>query len=87
MSKAIEAAARSDAAFDGRTFDALSRHDRGRYTERSRLAIRAFLEAAAEDEGVAMHVGAQCGLGIMGNLGVEESGRAAILSLKAMVEG
>jgi hypothetical protein len=52
MHKAIEAAARSDALFDGRKeFDAMSRHDRERYIERSRTAIAAFLTAAAEDEG------------------------------------
>lgn len=40
----IEAAAKSDAAFDGRTFDVLSRADRERYRERSRLALAAAAE-------------------------------------------
>lgn len=37
----IEAAARSDAKFDGRDFDGLRRLERERYKERSRLALEA----------------------------------------------
>lgn len=37
----VEAAARSDAEFDGRDFDALGRADKRRYLERSRKALYA----------------------------------------------
>ena len=37
----VEAAARSDAAFDGRDFDALGRADKRRYLDRSRKALEA----------------------------------------------
>jgi hypothetical protein len=46
--KGIEAAARSDAAVDGRDFDGLSRADKRRYLERPQLAIRAYLEASGQ---------------------------------------
>lgn len=39
--KQVEAAARSDARFDGRDFDGLRRVDRERYVERSRQALEA----------------------------------------------
>lgn len=40
--KAVEAGARSDAEFDGREFDALSRADRERYLARARKSLRAI---------------------------------------------
>lgn len=42
----IEAAARSDAAFDGRGWEAMARTDRDRYLARSRAALEAAERAA-----------------------------------------
>jgi len=42
----IEAAARSDAAFDGRGWEAMGRTDRDRYLARSRAALEAAERAA-----------------------------------------
>jgi hypothetical protein len=39
--------AASDAAFDGRTFSALGRHERRRYIERSIASLRALHQAGA----------------------------------------
>ncbi len=45
----IEAAARSDAAFDGRGWEAMARTDRDRYLARSRAALEAAERAAWQD--------------------------------------
>jgi hypothetical protein len=42
----VEAAARSDATFDGRDFDKLGRADRERYLARARLSVAAAEQAA-----------------------------------------
>lgn len=78
----IEAAARSDAEFDGRTFEAMGRADRDRYLARSAKAITAFIEAAAEDEGVRLKV--ECA---MSGRHWSESARLGILALKEAING
>ena len=47
--RAVEAGARSDAAFDGRSWEALSRAERERYLARSRKAQSAAFPILAEE--------------------------------------
>lgn len=49
--KMIEAAARADAAFAGRTFDALSGADKKRFLERAKLMLEAALSTDADPVG------------------------------------
>jgi hypothetical protein len=44
------AMARSDAEFDGRTFDALGRADKRRYLERSLASLKAALQTLGEED-------------------------------------
>lgn len=90
MSKALEAAAVSDAAFDGRDFHAMGRHDRERYLARSAKAITAFLDAAAGDARAIDAVWNAFDNELHVHLSPEEYGdgpRAAILALKEAVNG
>lgn len=52
----VERAARSNAAFDGRDYDAMSRHDRERYLARARTALTAALEGREEPDATAAYM-------------------------------
>lgn len=86
MSKALEAAAVSDAAFDGREFHAMSRADRERYLARSAKSILAFLDAAVVDEETADAVWSAA-YDTWAEFGANDrdGGKAAILALKEAV--
>jgi len=82
----IEAAARSDAEFDGRTFEAMGRADRDRYLARSAKAITAFIEAAAEDATICKVVGEHADNAVADiRFSRFDVGNIAILALKEAV--